>query len=689
MAAWRGGGCGGGGRGGGRRGPAGALLLLAALAGGGAAGAPAWGGGGGLGGLGGVGGGGGGGFGGLGGLGAAAGERLGRLGGEVGRKLGVLGGRAGAGLEAWAEAPERMPFPSLPEVQAAWRASVKAARLWGHVARPVARRAARVAVLAGFRAGRRATALWASLDAEHQGLVVLAATVLTALLVLERFLARSPWVQRQRLRARAGQRSLEIQWQALRERVRRTSTLGAAALPHVLYAAGLLAAHLSLVSESPLAAVVRGPALWHLLAVVVPLAGSMHCMTPWIERERRRERVLEAARKSPAPRGGAAAAALDSPSLASPVSWLRHRLRPIRGAGAPGTNPGAELDELALARRRDFAPVASWLQVWAVVGVWVALRELPLIGFLTQKALGPALSGSLQIGLLVWVLLPSFSGASFCAPLLAQCLGLGSLSFGRERLEQASSHAQSWIATVEQVRLIPSWATLAVRAFFSMGVQLLLLPFLFTPGFMCHFGVILAKYVLPARQTLHAISSGDFPSGDAWMRYWVVLPFVNLALAWVPLWRHLELLLVLWLTVPGFRGASRLFPQVHLCWNGAMHLAVLRARSAQESAKKSLKGAALERREAAEASSPSTRTLSLGRRAEAAEAAAMAGAAADETPPPAAVKEGRGEETTPRPSAKRAGKAPSPAGAFAPSERNKQGRSGGSGSKKWRDKKQD
>ena len=146
---------------------------------------------------------------------------------------------------------------------------------------------------------------------------------------------------------------------------------------------------------------------------------------------------------------------------------------------------------------------------------------------------------------------------------------------------------------------------------------------------------------------------------------------------------------MLWLTVPGFRGASRLFPQVHLCWNGAMHLAVLRARSAQESAKKSLKGTALERREAAEASSPSTRTLRLGRRAEAAEAAATAGAAADETPPPAAVKEGRGEETTPRPSAKRAGKAPSPAGAFAPSERNKQGRSGGSGSKKWRDKKQD
>jgi hypothetical protein len=459
----------------------------------------------------------------------------------------------------------------------------------------------------------------------------------------------------------------------------------------MLYAAGLVAAHLSLVSESPLAAVIRGPALWRLLAVVVPLAGSMHCMTPWIERERRRERALEAARKSPAPRGGAAAAGLDSPSLASPVSWLRHRLRPIRGGGAVGVTPGAEVDELALARRRDFAPVASWLQVWAVVGVWVALRELPLIGFLTQKALGPGLSGSLQIGLLLWVLLPSFSGASFCAPLVAQCLGLGSLAFGRERLEQASSQAQSWIATLEQVRLIPSWVTLTVRAFFSMGVQLLLLPFLFTPGFMCNFGVILAKYVLPARQTLHAISSGDFPSGDAWMRYWVVLPFVNLALGWVPLWRHLELLLVLWLTVPGFRGASRLFPQVHLCWNGAMHLALLRARSAQESAKKNLaKGTTLKDKEVAVVSSPSTRSCpGLARRAEAAEAAATAGAAADDTPPPAAMREERGKDRTPRPSSKSTRKTPSPAGAFAPSERNKQGRSGGSGSKTRRDKKQD
>ena len=334
--------------------------------------------------------------------------------------------------------------------------------------------------------------------------------------------------------------------------------------------------------------------------------------------------------------------------------------------------------------------MASWLQVWAVVGVWVALRELPLIGFLTQKALGPRLSGSLQIGLLLWVLLPSFSGASFCAPLLAQCLGLGSLSFGRERLEQASSQAQSWIATLEQVRLIPSWVTLTVRAFFSMGVQLLLLPFLFTPGFMCHFGVILAKYVLPARQTLHAISSGDFPSGDAWMRYWVVLPFVNLALGWVPLWRHLELLLVLWLTVPGFRGASRLFPQIHLCWNGAMHLALLRARSAQENAKKSLKkGTTLKDKEVAVVSSPSTRSPSLARRAEAAEAAATAGAAADETPPPAAAREEKGKEKTPRPLSKRTGKTPSPVGAFAPSERNKQGRSGGSGSKTRRYKKQD
>ena len=54
--------------------------------------------------------------------------RLGLLGARVGRQL---GGGAGSGLESWAEAPDGAPLPSLPEVQAVWRASLEAARLWG------------------------------------------------------------------------------------------------------------------------------------------------------------------------------------------------------------------------------------------------------------------------------------------------------------------------------------------------------------------------------------------------------------------------------------------------------------------------------------------------------------------------------------------------------------------------------
>ena len=56
--------------------------------------------------------------------------------------------------------PDDAPLPSLPEVQAAWRASLEAARLWGRVTRPLARRAARAAVRAGFRWGRRAATVW-------------------------------------------------------------------------------------------------------------------------------------------------------------------------------------------------------------------------------------------------------------------------------------------------------------------------------------------------------------------------------------------------------------------------------------------------------------------------------------------------------------------------------------------------
>ena len=479
------------------------------------------------------------------------------------------GWAAGAvrGAEAWAhaEAAEagRASYPGAAELRAAGRATRAALAAWWALVGPYAVVGAKLGVRAALKGGRGCRAAWGALDAEQRGWAVLVAAGAAALLLLRRFLLRSAWARARYQAAAALERRVAGRWRALVGKVRQTSQLGALALPHVLFLAAAVLVHFGAPAGSGPGAVLRRPALWHALARAVPVGGALGAAARWraYDAARAQEEAASAALKGqPSPAG----------SILSPVHWLRRRSTPKEN-GATQERPAerkrsAEFD-------RHFGRVAFWLQAFSFIAVWMACRELPLVGRMAKKALGEGVAGTAQIAVLAWSLLPATSGCVALAPTIGNGLGLGTfLPLGQGHLERASSQARGLAAALGQVGLVPEAASQAMAAVVNVGPQLLAVPFLLAPGVLCSYGVLLAKYVLPARQSLAAISAGDGRLAESWTKYWVVLSLSNelyalaLRVLWIPFKVHLELLLVLYLSIPAFKGTDRVFAPVLAHW---------------------------------------------------------------------------------------------------------------------------
>ncbi|XP_010249084.1 PREDICTED: protein HVA22-like isoform X2 [Nelumbo nucifera] len=66
--------------------------------------------------------------------------------------------------------------------------------------------------------------------------------------------------------------------------------------------------------------------------------------------------------------------------------------------------------------------------------------------------------------------------------------------------------------------------------------------------------------------SVRAIESTSRNDDEQWLAYWILYSFLTLAemvfqtiLAWMPIWYDMKLLLVLWLVLPQFRGATFIY----------------------------------------------------------------------------------------------------------------------------------
>eukprot|EP00054_Salpingoeca_dolichothecata_P011954 m.66315 g.66315 ORF g.66315 m.66315 type:complete len:488 (+) comp19710_c0_seq1:55-1518(+) len=196
----------------------------------------------------------------------------------------------------------------------------------------------------------------------------------------------------------------------------------------------------------------------------------------------------------------------------------------------------------------------DWLKYWVVIGVLYALLQIP---FLDQGLqLIPCWSHS-QLFFAIWLVF--FGGtASFYAVIAPLVL---------RAAPQIPDPIKYLAFGLRFVRILSEERSQQIFEFIDGGYAVLFaLPFVLTPGFMTHYGCLLVGVLFPIYCSMFAISSTRILLCQRWLQYWVVFvvfmavhEWAELYLAFLPLWYHVELVIVVWLQLPFFRGAEKLF----------------------------------------------------------------------------------------------------------------------------------
>ena len=106
-----------------------------------------------------------------------------------------------------------------------------------------------------------------------------------------------------------------------------------------------------------------------------------------------------------------------------------------------------------------------------------------------------------------------------------------------------------------------------IRATLNAGLVLLFsLIFFFTPGFITSYGCLLIGIVYPALVSYNVSVQRNLSDGRLWLTYWIVYTVFTLLLNllspltnWIPLFNHVKLIAILWLQLPFFLGADKIF----------------------------------------------------------------------------------------------------------------------------------
>jgi hypothetical protein len=380
---------------------------------------------------------------------------------------------------------------------------------------------------------------------------------------------------------------------ALRAEVARESQLAASILPHALYIG--LALLLNVWLHDSAQGFSRGFLAW---AVVVgwPVAASTRHFLLCDTAERPSAATNQGLGQIPEGEEEESSSSM-TPEPATPAP-----------AGARGAAPGADLAEAYMARMalavrkrlmsdaddvRDvqvsldvklqdasaeqLAGFVYWLKYWSVLALALLLEQFPVSG----HVLG-LISVWPQVRLLfaVWLQLPLTGGAELAFVLLRPLLNR---YIGKIPDAPVSSAQRSAVLNllVGAGVLAPRTREHIVEIMDTSGPLILVsLPFLLSPSFVTKIGVLLVGLAFPAHasalavtlldQSAPAATGRDATRTAAWLEYWIVYAVFTLLHAalsvlfgwWFPLWDQFHLLALLWLQLPYFRGARRLFALV-------------------------------------------------------------------------------------------------------------------------------
>ncbi|KAG1712278.1 hypothetical protein DVH05_000028 [Phytophthora capsici] len=131
---------------------------------------------------------------------------------------------------------------------------------------------------------------------------------------------------------------------------------------------------------------------------------------------------------------------------------------------------------------------------------------------------------------------------------------------------EAEEKANFLMRMLVSFRVVPERHIHLAKDLWSQGPALFGLIFLFTPGFVASRGCALMGFGFPAYVTIGVLGEKRTRRYEWWLAYFSVAVTVDYLvnaigreIAWLPLFYHAKLLVMMWLQFPYFQGAERIF----------------------------------------------------------------------------------------------------------------------------------
>ncbi|TYZ65483.1 hypothetical protein PybrP1_010329 [[Pythium] brassicae (nom. inval.)] len=441
-------------------------------------------------------------------------------------------------------------------------ATLECVRLWlvfvALAAGPLLRGAVVVAetllphVLALVRAGAEVVA---ELEPAYQAALALVA-VATVVGV------RRGYFRRARSRYLDFKRSAELRYRSFLASLSHTSRAAVVLLPH----AAFFAAAYTLLAYAPASVVdvLDNEALFSFFATGYPLL-----RTVLIIRHRRlytKRRSLPASQQQQQQQRVAAVATGTTTSVARRVSTANTSAS--ARAPPPRVVRSRSIEELVWSEWRPYETILKYWVLWSLASCAGSVVSLFLPRFVLALVTAPTYAGSV---FLAWVHSPVTRGDIALYTLLSPVLNpyanrLRDVGAGAARATGDTEATSFVMRALVALRVLPEQRVALLQDLWSQGPALAGLLFVFTPGFVTARGCMLVGFGFPAYVTMGALAEKTARRYEWWLSYFCVAVALDSVLtaavselAWLPLFYHAKLLLLMWLQFPYFRGAQKIF----------------------------------------------------------------------------------------------------------------------------------
>ncbi|KAG7382200.1 hypothetical protein PHYPSEUDO_005128 [Phytophthora pseudosyringae] len=253
----------------------------------------------------------------------------------------------------------------------------------------------------------------------------------------------------------------------------------------------------------------------------------------------------------------------------------RKRLYPTHAKATPPASRPGPTSELMKKFEKISIPDYEWRAVeaclkywviWSLAACTVGMLTLFLPAFVTSFFTVPLHVCNL---FLVWMHSPFTRGDIALYTLLSPLM---SSYANRIHEREAATNAEAEEKTnflmrmLVSLRVVPERHVHLAKDLWSQGPALFGLLFMFTPGFVASRGCSLMGFGFPAYVTIGVLGEKRTRRYEWWLAYFSVavtvdylITAVGREIAWLPLFYHAKLLVMMWLQFPYFQGAERIF----------------------------------------------------------------------------------------------------------------------------------